>query len=400
MSSRATAAANGDLDRQPSGTTTRTLYANGSGQLNNSAAGYAVAVNGMATIHVNGHAGDMAKFYDSPGNDTFYAYADYNNSGQLAGMYGSAAIPTRPAASARTSDIRPTAAAIRPYSSTRRATTRSMPTRITTQRQAIGGHAGSYGGGYSNSAKGFATNVANSTTAAAIRPNSSTRRATTHSMPTPITTTAASLGGMSGMLRRADIPTRPAASAHNFGYSTNGGSDTALFFDSPGNDTFYAYADYNNSGQPLAGMYGSYGGGYSNSASGFGTNVGYSTNGGSDTAAFFDAPGTNTFYAYADYNNSGQPLAGMYGSSAIPTRPRASAPTSAYSTNSGNDTANLTGSSRRTMPSTRTWRSPNFTGTGLFGGGGGVPGRQRDRRPGRGEHQEPRLRELPVELSR
>ena len=57
-----------------------------------------------------------------------------------------------------------------------------------------------------------------------------------------------------------------------------------------------------------------YGSGYSNAASGFGTNVGYSTNGGSDTAAFFDSPGNDTFYAYADYNKSGTPLAGMYGS--------------------------------------------------------------------------------------
>ena len=84
---------------------------------------------------------------------------------------------------------------------------------------------GKYGGGYSNSAKGFATNV---------------------------------------------------------GTATNGGSDAAEFFDSPGNDTFYAYANYQNSGQTLAGMYGSYGGGYSNSASGFATMVGNSTSGGND----------------------------------------------------------------------------------------------------------------------
>ena len=29
-----------------------------------------------------------------------------------------------------------------------------------------------------------------------------------------------------------------------------------MFFDSPGNNTFYSYGDYNNSGRPLAGMYG------------------------------------------------------------------------------------------------------------------------------------------------
>ena len=87
--------------------------------------------------------------------------------------------------------------------------------------------------------------------------------------------------------------------------------DTAQFFDSPGNDTFYAYADY--AGQTAAGMYGSYGSGYANSANGFGTNVGYST-GDSDTAYFFDSPGNDTFYAYADYAGSGKPSAGMYGS--------------------------------------------------------------------------------------
>ena len=135
----------------------------------------------MASIIANGHAGDTAQFFDSPGNDTFYAYADYNNSGQqLAGMYGQL------------------------------------------RRQ------------YSNSASGFGTNIGN---------------------------------------------------------STSGGSDMAGFFDSPGNDTFYAYTDYNNSGQQLAGMYGSYGGGYSNSAKGFATNVGFSTNGGSDTAALLRLAG-------------------------------------------------------------------------------------------------------------
>ena len=53
------------------------------------------------------------------------------------------------------------------------------------------------------------------------------------------------------------------------------------------------------------------GSGYSNAASGFGTNVGYATNGGSDLAAFFDSQGHATYYAYGDYNNSGQPFAGM-----------------------------------------------------------------------------------------
>ena len=202
----------------------------------------------MASIHANGHAGDTAQFFDSPGNDTFYAYADYNNSGQpLAGMvrqrvfqlgqrlrhqhrlfdqrrqrYGlflrfagqrhvlclrglqqqrqalgghvrqHAAIPTRPAASPPTSPIRPTAAAIRPCSSTRRATTRTMPTRITTTAASPWPACTAYGGGYSNSASGFGRTSDIRPTAAAIRPCSSTRRATTRSMPTRITTTAAS----------------------------------------------------------------------------------------------------------------------------------------------------------------------------------------------------------------
>ena len=84
-----------------SGTNIATLYADGSGELKDPAAGYTVTVTGTATIHVNGHAGDASQFYDSPGapgtpgRDTFYAYADYGGApgtpghGQLAGMYGS-----------------------------------------------------------------------------------------------------------------------------------------------------------------------------------------------------------------------------------------------------------------------------------------------------------------------
>ena len=94
--------------------------------------------------------------------------------------------------------------------------------------------------------------------------------------------------------------------ATNLAYATAGGSDTAYFYDSPGKDTFYAYGDYNNSGKTAAGMYGSYGSGYANAASGFATNLAYATAGGSDTAYFYDSPGNDTFYAYADYNNSGK----------------------------------------------------------------------------------------------
>ena len=95
----------------------------------------------------------------------------------------------------------------------------------------------------------------------------------------------------------------------NAGYSTSGGSDLAAFSDSQGHAMYYAYADSNNRGQPLAGMMGSYAGfgEYSNAASGFATNVGYSTSGGSDTAAFYDSQGHATFYAYADYTIAASP---------------------------------------------------------------------------------------------
>ena len=92
----------------------------------------------------------------------------------------------------------------------------------------------------------------------------------------------------------------------NLAYSTNGSSnDTASFYDSPGNDTFYGYADYNNGGQQLGGMYGSYtlSNGttlsYTSSASGFGTVVGEAVNGGTDTADLFGSSGQNTLNAQA-----------------------------------------------------------------------------------------------------
>ena len=99
--------------------------------------------------------------------------------------------------------------------------------------------------------------------------------------------------------------------------------DTAQFFDSAGNATYFAYGDYNNSGQPLAGMVGS---GYSNLAGGFGTNIAYSTSGGGDTAVFFDSQGNATFYAYADYNRAASHWRGMT-ATAIPIWPAASPPT-------------------------------------------------------------------------
>ncbi len=74
-------------------------------------------------------------------------------------------------------------------------------------------------------------------------------------------------------------------------------ADTAEFFDSPGNDTFYAYGG----SQPSAGMYGSYGNvSYSNAASGFGTNLGYAINGGNDTADLLGSSGNGTNTLYTD----------------------------------------------------------------------------------------------------
>jgi hypothetical protein len=273
------------------------LY-DGSGQLSNSNAtkGYSVAVNGAATIHANGHAGDTAQFCDSPGDDSFYAYADYNGSGQqLAGMYGTAYSNS---ASGFGTNIG--------YSSKGghdAAAFHDSPNNdyfyayadYSKSGQQLAGMYGNYGGAYTNSANGFGTNL---------------------------------------------------------GYSANGGSDLAAFFDSPGSDTFYAYADYGNGGQQLAGMYGSYVGypaGYSNSASGFTQNVGYATNGGSDLAAFHDSPGADTFYAYANYNG-GQTMAGMYGSYAgypagYSNSASGFAANMGIAANGGNDTATLVGSS-------------------------------------------------------
>ena len=239
------------------------LYANGSGQLANTAAGYTVAVSGMSSIQVNGHTSDTVEFFDSPGNDTYYAYADYNDSGQpSAGMYGSTAA-------------------------------------------------------YSNSASGFGTNI---------------------------------------------------------GYSTAGGSDTAYYFDSPQSDTYYAYADYNNSGKPSAGMYGSYGGGYSNSANGFGTNVGYATAGGSDTAYLFDSPQNDTYYAYADYKNSGKPSAGMYGSygGGYANSANGFGTNVGYATNGGSErpTSSIRRATTRTMPTRITTTAAAMAGMyGSYGGG-------------------------------
>jgi hypothetical protein len=238
------------------------LYTSGVGQLVNSTAGYTVNVSGVASIVAVGHAGDTAHFYDSAGNDTFYAYADYAGSGQLAGMYGAGYSNSAAGFGTNVGTNLGTAAAgatdMAGFFDSPGNDTYYAYTDYNSSGQQYAGMSGSYGGGYSNSAKGFGTNV---------------------------------------------------------GFSSNGGSDTADFYDSLGNTTFYSYADYLGSGQQLAGMLTSASGyAYSDSARGFPTNVATSTAGATDTAEFFDSPGASSFYAYANYNNTGQTLAGMYGS--------------------------------------------------------------------------------------
>ena len=202
------------LTGSPAGGNSALLYINGTGQLNNTSQDFAVSVSGMTSIVANGYAGDIAQFYTKKGvtgDNTYYAYADnaaYNS--------GAAAEPS----------------------------------------------AGMYGTGYSNVANGFSTNI---------------------------------------------------------GYSNHAG-DVAYFYGSTGSDTFYANADYNSSGVHTAGMLGSYTGrgsvNYANAATGFATNVGNTLPNTSDTAYFYGAAGNDTYYAYAyaQNGNSVAPSAGMFGS--------------------------------------------------------------------------------------
>ena len=322
------------------GNATYDAYANLNGQTSASMdgsydGGYANSAVGFSTnaAYTTDGSSDTANFYDSAGNDTYYAYADYNSSGQpAAGMYGS------------------------------------------------------YDGGYANSATGFGANVGYST-------NGGSDTAYFYDSPGNDTyyayadyqnsgqTSAGMYGGVPGTPGPGGGYANSAIGfATNVGYSTNGGSDTAYFYDSPGNDTLYAYADYQNSGQTAAGMYGSYGGGYANAACGFATNVGYSTNGGSDTAYFYDSPGNDAFYAYADYNDSGQTSAGMYGTyltggnylqyanSAV-----GFATNVGYSTEGGRDWADLFGApqSSNTYYAYIDYGDSGTPAAGMYGGFGG-----------------------------
>ncbi len=279
----------------------------------------------MALIHVNGQVSDTAQFFDSPGNDTFYVYSDYNNSGPAAGMYGSAAANAAWANSASgfgtnlayaTNGGSDTAYF---FDSQGSATYYAYADYGTSGKPSAGMY-GSYGSVvYADAATGFATNVGNSTHAGGDTayfydsPGNDTYYAHADSGGSPA---AGMYGGVSGTPGLGGGYANSASGfATNLAYSINGGSDTAYFFDSQGNATYYAYAGYGASGKPAAGMYGSYGSVvYANAATGFGTNMGNSTHAGSDTAYFYDSQGGDTYYAYADYGASGKPAAGMYGS--------------------------------------------------------------------------------------
>ena len=255
--------------------------------------GYANVANGFSTnIGYSNHAGDVAYFYGSTGSDTFYANADYNSSGvHTAGMLGSytGSAGTVNYANAATgfatnvgNTLPNTSDTAYFYGAAGNDTYYAYAYLKNGNSEPSAGMFGSFGGGYSNSATGFAINVGNYAPSTSGNPD----RAHT-AVQTPTAT------------------------------------GTAYFYDSPGNDVYYAYGDFadyvsSNPSGPSAGMYGSYAGfgAYANLANGFVTNIGESANGGSDTAYFYDAPGQSTFYADAYVKNSTipGPSAGMYGS--------------------------------------------------------------------------------------
>ena len=339
-----------------------TFYAANSGQpaagmygggYANSAAGFGTNV-GYAT---NGGS-DTAYFFDSPGNDTFYAYADYAGSGKpAAGMYGSFdggycqlghgfrhqrrlcdrgwqryRLPLRFAGQGHVLCLRrlrqQRQAGGRHVRKLRRRV-RQFGQRIPDRRRLFDQRRQRYGVPVWLAAERYVLRLC-AITAIRGRPS------------------AGMFGGAPGTPGHdGGFAESASGFGTNLGYAIGGGSDTAYFYDSPGNDTFYAYGDYDNSGETSAGMFGSFGGGYANEATGFGTNVGISTEGGSDTAYFYDSPGNDTFYAYANFNNSGRTSAGMYGSYGGGYANSASgfAANIGNSAEGGDDTAYLFGSS-------------------------------------------------------
>ena len=173
-------------------------------------------------------------------------------------------------------------------------------------------------------------------------------------MPTRITITAASNWPACTAVMAAGIPIRPRALPRTSELRPTAAAIRPRSIDALGNAQFYAYADFQNSGQQLAGMIvgnysnsakgfgtnvanydqgqqrygrvlrlagrrhvqrlrelqqtagqtmasmsGSFGGGYSNTANGFATNIATSTNGGTDTANLYDSPSNDHLYTDA-----------------------------------------------------------------------------------------------------
>ena len=312
--------------------------------------GYTNVANGFSTnIGYSNHAGDVAYFYGSPGSDTFYASAEYGSNGaHTAGMLGSytggqGTVNYANAASGFATNVGNTPlpnTSDTAYFYGAEGNDTYYAYADLKSGNTVGpsaGMFGSYGGGYSNSATGFAINVGNYAPSVSGNPD---RAHTDAQVPSATGTayfydspgndvyyaygdyqsgnfsgpSAGMYGSYTGFGAYANLAN---GFVTNIGESTNGGSDTAYFYDAPGQSTFYANAYVKNSviPGPSAGMYGS---GYANSASGFGTNVAFATpgNGSNDTAYFYDSPGSNTYYAYADFQSGkfNGPSAGMFGS--------------------------------------------------------------------------------------
>jgi hypothetical protein len=292
-----------------SGTNYVTLYGNDTAALANSTAGISLYVAGASAIHAFGNSGDIAQLYGSAaGNDTFSSYADYNSTGeQFAGMTGSGYANTATGFGTNLG-----------YSLAGASDTAEFydasSTDVFYAYSDYSGQqlAGMLGSGYSDSAKGFATNVANSTNTSDIAAFFDAPGTNTYTAYGDYKSSGAPMADMTGTYG-GGYSNMAVGFLTNVAYAVNGGSDSSVFYDSLGSNSFYAYADYLGGGKSLAGMYGSYGSGYTNSANGFANNTGYAVNGSYDVAGFYDSPGNDSFYAYADYRGTGKYMAGMYG---------------------------------------------------------------------------------------
>lgn len=79
----------------------------------------------------------------------------------------------------------------------------------------------------------------------------------------------------------------------NYAYSQNGGTDYAYFYDSSGADRFYSTETYGLMRGPSDNFY--------NYAEGFDRNYAYAQNGGNDMAYFYDSSGDDRFYSTNTY---------------------------------------------------------------------------------------------------